>query len=88
MRQEAEKIPDDSKIAVRFQILNFQLVQLGEKIRNIQKKVAQQDLDYDDEARINTDLESFSFTFDNFELAKILLQAEGDNKMFYELDTA
>ena len=37
---------------------------------------------------MNTNLENFSFTFDNFELAKLLLQEEGDNKMFYELDTA
>ena len=36
---------------------------------------------------MNCSFQKFEYVFDNLDLAQIMLQ-EGDNKLFYELDTA
>lgn len=79
-----------SRIEVKHKFIDFQQVQLGEKIKKLNEFIDDQfnqDLEITEDEIINCKLDDFKFILDDLSIAQMMLQSEV-NSEFYELEAS
>ena len=80
---------DENKTQILHKYIDFQLVTLGQKIRNIYEFIVENSEDFekmDAKELTEVNLEEFEYFFDDLSLAQLMIQ-DDSNPNFYNIET-